>query len=176
VAVYYSGQSGRPWSANFNGDVNNDGTSTNDLLYIPTATDTVTYTNGTYGDLLAYVNAEECLAKFIGTIHERNACRSPFQHTLDMKFNIGVPVGRAKVEFNWDILNVLNLIDPDYGVLEYANFNDLLIVRPVLSGNQINYNLQNLFLNGVRQTPEQQFTRSDLLSRWQMQFGARVRF
>ena len=176
VAVYYSGQSGRPWSANFNGDVNNDGVTTNDLLYIPTATDTVTYTNGTYGDLIAYVNAEECLAKFIGKIHERNACRSPFQHTLDMKFNVGVPVGRAKVEFTWDILNVLNLIDADYGVLEYANFNDLLIVRPVLSGNQINYNLQNLFVNGVRQTPEQQFTRSDLLSRWQMQFGARVRF
>jgi hypothetical protein len=176
VAVYYSGQSGRPWSANFNGDVNNDGTSTNDLLYIPTATDQVTYTNGTYGDLLAYVNAEECLAKYIGKIHERNACRSPFQHTFDMKFNVGVPMGRARVEFTWDILNVLNLIDADYGVLEYANFNDLLIVRPLLSGNQINYNLQNLFVNGVRQDPQDMFTRSDLLSRWQMQFGARVRF
>ena len=176
VAVYYSGQSGRPWSANYNGDANGDGTTTNDLMYIPTASDAITYTNGTYGDLLAYVNAEECLAKFIGKIHERNACRSPFQHTLDMKFNFGLPAGPAKVEFTWDILNVLNLIDPDYGVLEYANFNDLLIVRPVLSGNQINYNLQNLFLNGVRQNPQDMFTRSDLLSRWQMQFGARIRF
>jgi hypothetical protein len=176
VAVYYSGQSGRPWSANFNGDVNNDGTTTNDLLYIPAATDAITYTNGTYGDLLAYVNAEECLAKFIGKIHERNACRSPFQHTLDMKFSVGVPAGRAKVELTWDILNVLNLINEEYGVLEYANFNDLLIVRPVISGNQVNYNLQNLFVNGVRQNPQDMFTRSDLLSRWQMQFGARVRF
>ena len=51
----------------------------------------------------------------------------------------------------------------------------------MLSGNQINYNLQNLFVvdsagNKVRQNPEDQFTRADLLSRWQMQFGARVRF
>ena len=178
LAVYYSGQSGRPWSANFNGDVNNDGTTTNDLLYIPTATDQIVYTNGTYGDLLAYVNAEECLAKFIGKIHERNACRSPWMNTLDMKFNLGLPVGRARVEFTWDVLNVLNLIDADWGVLKYPNFNDLLIVRPVIPAgtNQINYNLQNLFVNGVRQNPEDQFTRIDLLSRWQMQFGARVRF
>ncbi len=124
------------------------------------------------------MNAEECLAKFIGKIHERNACRSPWMNTLDMKFNLGLPVGRARVEFTWDVLNVLNLVDADWGVLKYPNFNDLLIVRPVIpaGSNQINYNLQNLFVNGVRQDPEDQFTRNDLLSRWQMQFGARVRF
>jgi hypothetical protein len=190
VSMFYSGQSGRPWSPNFNGDVNNDGTSTNDLLYLPRAEDAITYTCGStttcpstvgYGDLLAYLNAEECLAKQIGTIAKRNSCRSPFQHTFDVKFNVGVPVRRARVELTWDILNVLNLLDSKWGVLEYANFNDLLIVRPVLSGNQINYNLQNLFVldaagNKVRQNPLDQFTRADLLSRWQMQFGARVRF
>jgi hypothetical protein len=45
----------------------------------------------------------------------------------------------------------------------------------------VNYNLANLFVtdssgNRVRQDPEDQFTRNDLLSRWQMQFGVRVRF
>ena len=176
VAAYYSGQSGRPWSANFGSDVNGDGRSSNDLLYIPTMQDQITYTNGTYGDLMAFVNAEECLANYVGRIHERNACRSPWINTFDVKFNLGLPVRRARVELTWDILNVLNLVDPDYGVLEYANFNDLLVVRPVISGSQINYNLQNLFLGGVRQNPEDMFTRNDLLSRWQMQFGVRVRF
>jgi hypothetical protein len=180
VAMFYSGQSGRPWSANYNGDVNGDARTSNDLLYIPTATDNIVYTNGTasasYEDLLAFVNAEECLAKFIGKIHERNACRSPWQNTFDMKFTFGMPVRKAKVELTWDILNLINLIDEDRGQLRYANFNDLLIVRPVISGSQVNYNLANLFLNGVRQTPDQQLTRSDLLSRWQMQFGVRVRF
>jgi len=180
IAVFYSGQSGRPWSANYQFDVNGDVRATNDLLYIPTATDNIVYTNGTYDDLLAFVNAEECLSDFIGRIHERNACRSPWVNTFDMKLAVGLPVRRAKVELTWDVLNVLNLIDPDSGVLRYANFNDLLVVRPVLAGSQINYNLQNLFIteNGVRRlrTPEEQFTRSDLLSRWQMQFGVRVRF
>ncbi len=176
VAIFYSGQSGRPWSANFAFDANGDVRGTNDLLYIPTATDNIVYTNGTYQDLLAYVNEEECLSDYIGKIHERNACRSPWVNTFDMKLAVGLPVRRAKVELTWDVLNLINLIDPDNGVLRYANFNDLLVVRPVISGSQINYNLQNLFLNGVRQTPEEQFTRSDLLSRWQMQFGVRVKF
>ena len=87
---------------------------------------------------------------------------------------------RARVEFTWDILNVLNLMDSESGVLRYANFNDLLVVRPVISNGVINYNLANLFVTEdgtrVRQDPEEQFTRNDLLSRWQMQFGLRVRF
>ena len=183
VAVFYSGQSGRPWSALYSSDANGDVRGTNDLLYFPTASDTITYTNGTYQDLLTFVNAEECLSDFIGRIHERNACRAPWINTFDVKFNFGVPVRKAKVELTWDILNLLNLIDPDSGVLRYANFNDLLLVTPVISpatSPQINYNLNNLFIteNGVRrlQTPEEQYTRNDLLSRWQMQFGVRVRF
>jgi hypothetical protein len=180
VAVFYSGQSGRPWSANFNGDVNNDGGTSNDLLYLPTADDAITYTNGTYEDLLAFINAEPCLAEQIGQIVERNSCRSNWINTFDMKFSLELPVRRARVELTWDILNVLNLIDSESGVLKYANFNDLLVVRPVNAGAQVNYNLSNLFrtVDGtvVRQNPEDMFTRNDLLSRWQMQFGARVRF
>lgn len=182
ISAFYSGQSGRPWSANFNGDVNGDARTTNDLLYIPSASDPIAYTNGTYEDLLAFVNAEECLADYLGQIHERNACRGPWINTFDLKFNLGIPVQRARVEFTWDVLNVLNLIDHESGVLRYANFNDLLVVRPVFgSGGVVNYNLANLFVtdasgNRVRQNPEDQFTRNDLLSRWQMQFGVRVRF
>ena len=182
VALFYSGQSGRPWSANFNGDFNGDTGFSNDLLYIPTQQDAITYTNGTYADLLAFVNAEECLAKFIGKIHERNACRSPWQNTFDVKFNLGVPVRKARVELTWDILNVLNLMDKEWGVIEYANFNDLLVLAPSVNSSTgaVTYNLNNLFqtVDGVRTrvNPSDRFTRIDLLSRWQMQFGARVRF
>ena len=182
ASVYYSGQSGRRWSANFANDYNGDVRTTNDLLYIPaSASEPYSYSNGTFDDLMAFVRAEECLADFIGEIHERNACRAPWINTLDFKLALGVPVKRARVELTWDVLNLLNLIDRESGLLEYANFNDLLLVRlanPVAnpSTGVVTYNLSNLFLNGVRQTPEEQLTRNDLLSRWQMQFGVRVRF
>jgi hypothetical protein len=178
ASVFYSGQSGRPWSANYAFDYNGDARGTNDLLYIPaSASEGYVFTNGTFDDLMAFVNAEPCLKDFIGKIHERNACRASWQNTLDFKFNLGLPIRRAKVELTWDVLNLLNLVDSESGILEYANFNDLLVVRPDLrTPGVITYDLQNLFRDGVRQDPQDQFTRNDLFSRWQMQFGARVRF
>ncbi len=178
ASVFYSGQSGRPWSALYAFDYNGDVRGTNDLLYIPASADEAGYTfsRGTFDDLMAFVNAESCLSDFIGKIHERNACRAPWQTTLDFKFNLGLPIKRAKVELTWDVLNLLNLISSDNGIIEYANFNDLLVVRPSFSGGVVDYDLRNLFVDGVPQTPQDQFTRNDLASRWQMQFGARIRF
>ncbi len=178
ASAYYSGQSGRPWSANFGSDFNADARTTNDLLYIPaSASEPITYTNGTFQDLMTFVNAEQCLADYIGTSHVRNACRAPWINTFDARVNVGLPFKRVKAEITWDLLNLINLFDRQAGLLEYANFNDLLVVRPTIAANgATTYNLANLFPNGVLQTPQEQFTRSDLLSRWQMQLGARIRF
>jgi hypothetical protein len=178
ASAYYSGQSGRPWSANFGSDFNADARTTNDLLYIPaSASEPITYTNGTFQDLMTFVNAEQCLADFIGKSHVRNACRAPWINTFDMRLNVGLPFKRVKAEITWDLLNLINLFDRQSGLLEYANFNDLLVVRPTIAANgATTYNLANLFPNGVLQTPQEQFTRNDLLSRWQMQLGARIRF
>ena len=52
LSMYYSGQTGRPYSYNFGTDVNGDGASTNDLLFYPRETD-VTITNGTYAQVLS---------------------------------------------------------------------------------------------------------------------------
>ncbi len=176
ASAYYSGQSGRPWSANFASDFNADGRTTNDLLYIPARADEVTFTGGTFDDLMRWVNTEPCLAEFVGRTHERNACRAPWINTFDMRVNVGLPFKKVKAEVTWDLLNLINLFDNQSGLLEYANFNDLLVVRPTFAGATTTYNLANLFPGGTFQTPRQQFTRNDLLSRWQMQLGARIRF
>ena len=39
VSVFYSGSSGRPYTLTYNNDANGDNRFTNDLVYIPTATD-----------------------------------------------------------------------------------------------------------------------------------------
>jgi hypothetical protein len=177
ASIFYSGKSGRPWSANYAFDYNGDIRGTNDLLFIPASAAGYTFTNGTFDDLMTFVNAEKCLADYIGQIHERNACRAPWMNTLDGRLNVGLPFRRVKAEITLDVLNMINLFDSQKGLIEYANFNDLLVVRPAFStSGDVTYNLQNLFLNGVLQTPEEQFTRFDLASRWQMQLGARIRF
>jgi hypothetical protein len=179
ASVFYSGQSGRPWSALYGtNDYNGDGRNTNDLLYIPTGNEPgLVFTNGTYEDLLTFVNAESCLSDYIGRTQDRNACRAPWQNTLDFRLNVQLPFRRVRAEITWDVLNLINLFDRQAGLFEYANFNDLAVVRPSFgAGGTTTYNLQNIVINGVAQTPEDQFTRDDLRSRWQMQLGARLRF
>jgi hypothetical protein len=65
----------------------------------------------------------------------------------------------------------------DQGLVEWANFNQLTVIRPTFATNgQPIYNLSGLFVSGELQTPEQLMVREDLRSRWQMQLGARIRF
>ena len=178
ASVFYSGQSGRPYtllfgtpptgSQNLNGDQQN----LNDNLYLPTSTDQINYTNGTYADLLLFMQREECTARQIGQIMERNSCRAPWINTLDARFAFNLPVRRVRAEITLDILNLINLFDSKGGQFQYAMFNDILAVAPtVTNGVLTTYNL------GTITSPTfQKYTRSDLRSRWQMQLGGRVRF
>lgn len=177
ASVFYSGQSGRPYSVSFDRDFNNDGRGFNDLAYIPASADEVAFTNGTFADLQAFVNTEECISDFIGQIFERNACRSPWTNTLDFRLNVGLPFRQVKAEITWDILNLINLIDSDSGLFRFANFNQLTVIRPIIAADgTTTYDLRGLFRQNELQTPEQLFIRDDLRSRWQMQLGARIRF
>ncbi|HYN07821.1 MAG TPA: carboxypeptidase regulatory-like domain-containing protein [Vicinamibacterales bacterium] len=173
ASVFYSGQSGRPYTLLFGTPgVNGDQQNLNDTLYLPTATDAITYTNGTYSDLLLFMQREDCTAKQIGRIMERNSCRAPWLNTLDARFAVNLPVRRVRAEITLDILNMINLFDPKGGQFQYANFNDILAVTPtVANGVLTNYNLAS-----ITNPAFQRFVRSDLRSRWQMQLGGRVRF
>ena len=184
ASVFYSGQSGRPWSVLYGNDYNGDVRGTNDLLYIPRSADEVTVLNGTapgsFADLQTYLNGEKCISDFTGQIQERNACRAPWTNTLDFRVNVGLPFKRVKAEITWDILNLINLFDSQAGLFEYRELQrpagGAPAGEPGWHRRKPIYNIQNIYLNGVLQTPEQQFTRDDLRSRWQMQFGGRIRF
>ena len=171
--TYYSGQSGRPYSLNYSSDFNGDGRTTNDLLYIPANASEVVFTNGTFDQFMAFINQEECYSEFIGRIHERNACRAPWINTWDLRFGVNVPTGgRTRTELTFDLSNVTNLFDEQRGLLEYANFNDILVASgSVNAAGQTTYNIGSLTNPNFTR-----FTRDDLKSRWQGKFGARVRF
>jgi hypothetical protein len=177
ASAYYSGQSGRPYSLSFDRDFNGDTRGFNDLAYIPAAAGEVQFINGTFEDFQRFISSESCLSDYIGQIHERNACRSPWINTFDFRVNVGLPFRRVKAEITWDLLNVINLFGRDQGLLEFANFNQLTLIRPTFAadGTPI-YNISGLFSGGELRTPNEIMLRDDLRSRWQMQLGARLRF
>ena len=175
-SLYYNGQSGRPYVALFNGDVNGDSRTTNDLLYVPAREGEVIITNGTWADLDGFLSSDSSTKDSRGQIAERNAGRSPWVNSLDFRFAANIATrSRVKIEATMDVLNLLNLFDKNSGEVYYAAFNDILAVRfggvDAATGKYI-YDVSPLkaptFGNGL--------TRDDLRSRWQAQWGLRVRF
>ncbi len=176
VSAYYSGQSGRPYTLMYFGDINGDGrtgSTSNDLQYTPASATEVTFTGGTYQDLLNFMQADDCLAQYVGKVIPRNACRAPWQNQLDMRFNFGLPFKRIKAEITLDVLNFINLLNSDKGLQQYASFNAIQPVTPtpLVNGQVVNYNIAFLTAPTF-----QKFSRDDLRSRWQLQLGGRIRF
>jgi hypothetical protein len=171
TSMYYNGQSGRPYSYNFGTDVNNDGSSTNDLLYYPREGE-VTITNGTYQDLVNFLEAGGCSDLEPGQIVTRNTCRMPWTNTLDFHAGVDVPIGRFRPEFTFDLQNLLNLFDRSWGQVEFAQFNDILVTNATIAPDgQYSYSL-----NAPARPGGVRYTRDDLRSRWQAQLGFRLRF
>ena len=176
VSLFYSGSSGRPYTLTYGRDVNGDNRGTNDLLYIPTASDPFTYTGGTYSDLLAYLNGDECLMDYVGQIIPRNACRAPWTNTLDGRFAVQLPYKRFKTEITLDALNLINLFDAKSGLFQYMSFGQYTGIQPIPTTVTATAPVTGYNITPITAVNFQRFLRDDLRSRWQIQLGARVRF
>ncbi len=176
ASMYYSGQSGRPYTIVFYPNVNGDGRF-NDLQYIPSSPSDlgISYTGKTYADLAAFMNSDPCLAQYVGKTIPRNACRAPWTNQLDARFAFKLPVKRVSTEVTLDVLNLLNLLDKNWGLMQYASYGEIEPVSttpstPTATSQIRVYNLSFLSAPGA------QFSRDDLRSRWQMQLGVHVGF
>jgi hypothetical protein len=175
ASVFYNGQSGRPYSISYNNtDVNGDAQFFNDLLFVPANVSDVIVTNGTPAQLETFINDDECLSESRGRITERNCARQPFTNIADAKLAVGLPIQRAKVEVTLDVLNFLNLLNDKWGRYEFLDFQTLNSVAyrgvDAATGKAI-YDIATISSPAFRK-----FTIDNLRSRWQAQFGLRVRF
>jgi len=176
VSVFYSGQSGRPFTMVFNGDVNGDNRTGNDLVYIPKQSDPITYTGGSYADFINWINGDDCLAGYVGQIIPRNACRAPWTNTLDGRLAVQLPYKRFRTEVTLDILNLINLFNSDKGLILYSSNNEVLQPSPIPSAPTLSSPLTGYNIGTLGSPTFTRFNRDDLRSRWQIQLGARVRF
>jgi hypothetical protein len=175
LSLFYNGQSGRPYSVLFNTDVNNDGTTGNDLIFVPSSVNDVIVRNGTPEQLEAFIAGDEGLASHRGQIVPRNASRTPWTNQMDFRLDLQIPVGgKRKVELTMDVLNLLNLFNSDWGRFDFTANQSIAPIQyggiDAASGKPI-YNIATL-----ASPTYSKFTLDDLRSRWQAQFGARFRF
>ncbi len=176
VSMFYSGQSGRPYTLTYSRDVNGDNRGFNDLLYIPASASELTFTGGTYEQFAQVINADSCLAGYIGKIISRNACRGPWQNTLDARVNVRLPFRRVRAEITADVLNLINLFDSKQGQFQYASFGQISVFSPVPTSVTAAAPLTGYNISTLTSPTFTKFFRDDLRSRWQFQLGARIRF
>lgn len=133
VGLFYEGRSGKPYSWTFNNDMNGDGVSGNDLMYIPKAPGSgeVEFYGATAADraanearFWAIVNANPELAGAKGSVVSRNNSFAQFTNSFDVRISQEVPgfFGNQKGVVSLDILNVGNLLNKRWGRIDEILF------------------------------------------------------
>jgi hypothetical protein len=138
------------------------------------ADEVVMYGTGTWEQLNNYIEADEGLRNSRGQIVDRNASVGPWSHTLDFHYGVDFAISKVKTELTLDLLNLMNLIDSDSGVVRYPYFNEVSPIRyrgiDTATGKPI-YELLSGWEN-----PDKRWTTDDLRSRWQAKLGLRLSF
>jgi len=176
ASFFYNGQTGQPYSLVFNGDANGDGVTTNDIAFVPASADQVVVINGTWDQLNAYINNDCSMRDHRGSIPVRNSCTSPWSNGLDFRYGVTLPSGgRTRVELTADVINLLNLLNNNWGWSYYPNLSSPITIG--YSGINAPTGKETFNLSTINSpTFQGTFNRDDLRSRWQAQFGARIRF
>jgi outer membrane receptor protein involved in Fe transport len=188
ISLFYNGQSGMPYSYIVRGDLNADGFDRNDLFYIPRNSSEIllgTVSSGqyvpasaqNYADFENFIKNDEYLSANRGKISERNGAREPWQEYFDLTVAQDIPDlwGMGRFQVRLDILNVLNLLNKEWGINKSAGAGTYETV--VLQ--------QRITHNGKANTPVYSFSKpnnneaaqaSDYSSRWKMMLGIRYSF
>ncbi|HVE86712.1 MAG TPA: hypothetical protein VND93_27830, partial [Myxococcales bacterium] len=178
AGLIYNGQSGLPYTWTVSGDVNADGINGNDLVFVPADASQITLQDPTqYQALSDFVDSQECLRKARGQFVQRGACRNPWQSFLNLRVGWKSPeiVKGQRAEVQLDVLDVLNLINPKWGLFDQdAQFE-----------NHASAFLRAVGYDAANSRPVYSFTAptavrttvfSPTLSRWRIQLGARYAF
>ncbi|OYU44775.1 MAG: Oar protein, partial [Burkholderiales bacterium PBB4] len=131
--LFYEGRTGKPYSWTYGNDMNGDGISGNDLMYIPSkpgsgevvfAGDTAT-NHANEDRFWNIVEAHADLRESKGSVVSRNGSFAPVVHNFDLRISQEVPgfAPKHKGVFTFDILNVGNLINKEYGRIDEAGFS-----------------------------------------------------
>lgn len=131
VSAFFLGSSGSPFSYVYDGDLNRDASSKNDLIYVPRSIDEINlvdYTNASgvvvtaaeqWQQLDAFINGDEYLSGIRGEYAERNGARTPWNVQVDMHLGheFGFTGRRKTHKFavTADIFNITNLINYRWG-------------------------------------------------------------
>lgn len=177
VSFFIEYAQGGRFSYTYAGDINNDGSGLNDLIYVPTdgeidqmQFDTFFATEADQrAGLKSYIAQDEYLNVRRGRYAEKYSALSPWFSTWDMRVLQDFYIGEQTLQLSLDILNIGNLISNKWGVRQVPlNTSPIGYVRTEATGEPV-YS----FDTNATETFADDF---GLRSRWQLQLGVRYIF
>ena len=127
ASMFYEGRSGRPYSYIFFNDVNGDSAATNDLFYVPNGRGDVLFTGGAAMEDAFFewlVNEAPELQRYAGAVVPANAFRASWVNSFDVRVSQELPgfFKGHKAEVSFDIMNIGNLLNKDWGQINDYGF------------------------------------------------------
>lgn len=117
-----------------------------------------------------------------GQYAKRNGATTPWENQFDFhfaqEFFFSVAKHKQSIQFTFDVVNVANLLNKDWGRSYVINYNVPTIsfvgFRPTVSGGSVaNYSRPVFQFNPSAFRTNKTYTESDFYSRWRGQFGVR---
>lgn len=140
ISGIYQGSSGFRFSYTYSGDLNGDGAST-DLIYIPRSQNEILLTTSGAADTRSvgeiwnqldhYISQDKYLSKHRGEYAARNGAMTPFTSLLNLRllqdFYLDLKNGkRNTLQFSFEVINFMNLLNSEWGVLRTPTRSALL--------------------------------------------------
>jgi hypothetical protein len=187
-SLFFSAQSGTPYSYGFvNSTINGTG-QTVSLVYIPQVGETAKFfaANATGAAQAAafdaFIDGDKYLKTRRGAFTERNAARTPWNYQADFRFAQDFRIvtnGTHKhtLSFTYDIVNLTNLLNKKWGVQYFSpnTFNSMASVGLATTtggaGSPTAYPTYTF-----NQANTSKYSKDFFASRYQMQFGLRYSF
>jgi hypothetical protein len=121
LSVFYAGYTGGAYSYIYNGDLNKDGTSGHELMYIPKSKSELLWATDADADAyFAFAKQDPYLSKHAGEFAGRNAAHEPFYSRIDVRLlqdiKINVKGTQNKIQISADVINFANMLNSSWGL------------------------------------------------------------
>ncbi len=123
IGLVWVSRDGEPFSYTFSNDVNGDRIRDNDLVYVPMVDEYVLADPADTQAFEAFLR-ESGLDGYRGQVAPKNAFKAPRINQFDIKFQQELPeMGFMRATLFFNIVNVGNLLNDDWGIVRTAAFD-----------------------------------------------------
>ncbi len=183
ITLIYTSQSGSPFTYAMTSNNKLSATGQQlDLFYVPQLNGENPYNLSAQqlSDFNKFIDNDQYLSSRRGQFTERNGARTPWNNQLDLRlmhdFYLNVGKKKNTIQLTFDIMNLSNMINKNWGIVYFTPNTLNSSVDPGLSVSSRTVASGVVNVTGTYSTPVATYSIDQFSSRWQAQLGVRYIF